>query len=98
MARTARPVSAGSGAESLQSPPAQSDARALVRQAVLAVLDVAQDGACAIDSVPVPVVQFHLAPTASSEWAAHAATFGNVVTKKHTIFGYKLHLLVTLRG
>jgi len=70
----------------------------LIRQAVLAVLDVAQDRHWAIDSVPVPVVQFHLAPTASREWAAHGATFGKVVTKKQTIFGYKLHLLVTLNG
>jgi hypothetical protein len=61
-------------------------------------LDVAQDRHCAIDSVPVPVVQFHLAPTASREWAAHGATFGKVVTKKQTIVGYKLHLLVTLKG
>jgi hypothetical protein len=70
----------------------------LVRQAVLQVLDVAQDRHCAIDSVPVPVVQFHLVPTASREWAAHGATFGKVVTKKQTLFGYKLHLLVTLNG
>jgi hypothetical protein len=70
----------------------------LIRQAVLVMLDVAQDRHCAIDSVPVPVVQFHLAPTASREWAAHGATFGKVVTKKQTIFGYKLHLLVTLKG
>ncbi len=70
----------------------------LIRQAVLTILDVAQDRHCAIDSVPVPVVQFHLAPTASREWAAHGATFGKVVTKKQTLFGYKLHLLVTLKG
>ena len=70
----------------------------LVRQAVVQVLDVAQDRYCAIDSVPVPVVHFHLVPTASRESAAHGATFGKVVTKKQTIFGYKLHLLVTLNG
>lgn len=70
----------------------------LVRQAVLHLLDVAHDRQCTIDSVPVPVVQFHLAPIASREWAAHGATFGKVVTKKQTIFGYKLHLLVTLNG
>jgi hypothetical protein len=69
-----------------------------IRQAVLCVLDVAQDRHCAIDSVPIPVVQFHLVPTASREWAAHGATFGKVITKKQTIFGYKLHLLVTLKG
>jgi len=70
----------------------------LIRQAVLQGLDVAHDRQCAIDSVPVPVVQFHLVPTAAREWAAHEATFGKVVTKKQTIFGYKLHLLVTLNG
>ena len=70
----------------------------LIRQAVLPMLDLAQDRHCAIDSVPVPVVQFHLAPTAWREWAGHGATFGKVVTKKQTIFGYKLHLLVTLKG
>ncbi len=70
----------------------------LVRQAVVALLDVAQDRHYALDSVPVPVVQFHLAPAASREWAAHGATFGKVVTKKQTIFGYKLHVLVTLKG
>jgi hypothetical protein len=48
--------------------------------------------------VPVPVVQFHLAPQASRDWAVHGATFGKVVTKKQTVFGYKLHLLVTLKG
>ena len=69
-----------------------------VRQVVLRLLDLAQDRFCTIDSLPVPVVQFHLVPGASREWAAHGATFGKVVTKKQTIFGYKLHLLVTLNG
>ena len=70
----------------------------LIRQCVLQLLDLAQDRQCAIDSLPIPVVQFHLAPNASREWAAHGATFGKVVSKKQTIFGYKLHLLVTLNG
>lgn len=69
-----------------------------VRQVVLRLLDLAQDRYCTIDSLPVPVVQFHLVPGASREWAAHGASFGKVVTKKQTIFGYKLHLLVTLNG
>ena len=61
------------------------------RQAVLAVLDVAQDRQCAIDSVPVPVLQFHLVPSAAgtSGWRAEGADFGKVPTKKQTIFGYK---------
>lgn len=70
----------------------------LIRQSVLRLLDLAQDRHCAIDSMPVPVVQFHLVPGATREWAAHGATFGNVVSKKQTIFGYTLHRLVTLNG
>jgi hypothetical protein len=70
----------------------------LLRQMVLRGLDVAQDRQCVIDSLPVSVVQFHLVPTASREWAAHGATFGKVPTKKMTIYGYKLHLLITLGG
>ncbi len=69
-----------------------------IRQFVLRMLDLAQDRYCTIDSLPVPVVQFHLVPSASREWAAHDAAFGKVVSKKQTIFGYKLHLLVTLNG
>jgi hypothetical protein len=71
-----------------------------LRQSVLAVLDVAHDRQCAIDSLPVPVMQFHRVPAAASaaEWRAAGAAFGKVPTKKQTIFGYKLHLLVTLGG
>ena len=71
-----------------------------IRRAVLAVLDVAQDGQCAIDSLPVPVLAFHLVPSAAGAdgWRAEGADFGKVPTKKQTIFGYKLHLLVTLGG
>lgn len=70
----------------------------LVRRVVLSWLDVAQDRQCLIDSLPVPVVQFHLVPSSTGDWAAHEATFGKVSSKKLTIFGYKLHLLVTLGG
>ena len=71
-----------------------------VRQGALALLDLAQDRQCAIDSLPVPVVRFHLVPSAAgtSGWRAEGADFGKVPTKKQTIFGYKLHLLVTLGG
>jgi len=69
-----------------------------IRQLVVQMLDLAYDRYCTIDSLPVPVVQFHLVPGASREWAAHDATFGKVITKKQTIFGYKLHLLITLNG
>jgi hypothetical protein len=70
----------------------------LVRQVVLRVLDVAQDRQCCIDSLPVPVVQFHLVPNASKEWAINGATYGRVSSKKQVIFGYKMQLLVTLGG
>jgi hypothetical protein len=65
---------------------------------VLAILDVAQDRQCALDSVPVPVVHFHLVPSATGDWAEHGASFGKVPSKKMTIYGYKLHTLVTLGG
>lgn len=70
----------------------------LMRQLLLRDLDLAQDRQCVIDSLPVPVVKFHLAPQAGGDWAAHGAAFGRVPSKKQTIFGYKLHLLVTLGG
>jgi hypothetical protein len=70
----------------------------LIRRIVLARLDVSQDTQCAIDSLPIPVVQFHLVPGASGDWAAHGARFGKGSSKKVTIFGYKLHLLITLGG
>jgi Transposase DDE domain len=70
----------------------------LVRRAVLGMLEAAADGQCAIDSLPVPVVNFHLAPCASREWAAYGASYGTVSTKREKIYGYKLHLLVTLSG
>ncbi len=69
-----------------------------LRQMVLQVLDVAQDGQCVIDSLPVPVVQFHLVPSSTGDWAANGARFGRCATKKQTIYGYRLHLLITLGG
>ena len=76
------------------------DAFNLVRRAVLAVLDVAQDHQGVIDSLPVPVIGFHLVPgsAAVSTWKADGAAFGKVPTKKETIFGDKLHLVLTLGG
>lgn len=70
----------------------------LVRQAVLQVLDLAQDTHCIIDSLPVPVVQFYYVPQASVEWKVAGATFGHCCSKKQAIFGYKLHLLMTQSG
>jgi hypothetical protein len=70
----------------------------LIRQTVLRLLDLSADGQGAIDSLPVPVVKFHLVPGSSGDWAAHGADFGKVASKKQTIFGFKLHLLVSLGG
>src|SRR3990172_119900 len=72
----------------------------LIRQVVLQCLDVAQDHQCIIDSLPLPVVQFHLVPSSSSsgDWKASGSTFGKVPSKKQTIFGYKLHLLIAMNG
>ena len=70
----------------------------LVRCSVLRLLDVAQDRQCVIDSLPVPVVQFHLVPGSTGDWDEHGAAYGKVPSKKQTIYGSKLHLLVTLGG
>ena len=70
----------------------------LIRQTVLQTLDLACDQQCVIDSLPVPVVQFYLVPGSTGDWHAFGATFGKVPSKKQTIFGYKLHLLITIGG
>jgi len=53
-----------------------------------------------IDSLPVPVIHFHLLPGAASarDWRNAGADYGRGTTKKETIFGDKLHLVVTLTG
>ena len=76
------------------------DAFTLIRRAILGLLDAAADHQGVIDSLPVPVIAFHLVPgsAAKADWQAAGAAFGKVITKKQTIFGYKLHLLITLGG
>jgi hypothetical protein len=71
-----------------------------LRRVALTLLDLAQDRQAVIDSLPVPVMRFHLVPSSAntSTWRAAGAAFGKVCSKKQTIFGYKLHLLVTLGG
>ena len=59
---------------------------------------MAQDKQCITDSLPIPVVQFYLVPGSTGDWKAYGANYGRVSSKKETIFGYKLHLLVTLGG
>ena len=70
----------------------------LIRQAVVALLDVAQERQCAIDSLPIPVVAFHNVPASTGDWRAYGASFGRVPSKQQTIFGYKLQVFVTLGG
>jgi hypothetical protein len=70
----------------------------LLRRAILRLLDVAQETLCVIDSLPVPAVSFHLAPQARGDWREHGAAFGKVPSKKQTIFGYKLHVVLTVGG
>ena len=70
----------------------------LMRCVLLRALDLAQDRQCVIDSLPLPVIQFHLVPGGKGEWPAYGAAYGKVPSKKQTIYGYKLHLLITLEG
>lgn len=70
----------------------------LVRQAILKVMDLGQERQCLLDSLPVPVVKFHLVPGSTGDWKEHEARFGKVTSKKMTIFGYELHLLLALNG
>ncbi len=70
----------------------------IIQQTVLRTLDLSADGQATIDSLPVPVAKFHLVPGATGDWAAHGADFGKVASKKLTIFGFKLHMLVSLGG
>ena len=69
-----------------------------IRQLVLMLLDVAQAADGAIDSIPLPVMHFHLAPQRTRGWDAHGATFGYCASKKQVFFGYRLHLVGTFGG
>jgi hypothetical protein len=73
---------------------------AALRCRVLTAFALAGDRQCVVDSLPVPVMGFHLVPGANNagRWREWGADFGRVITKKQTIFGYKLHVLVTLGG
>lgn len=70
----------------------------LIRQTLLSLIKVASDKQCVIDSLPIPVIGFHLVPRSRNDWKAYGATYGRISSKKQTIFGYKLHLLMTLGG
>ena len=69
-----------------------------IRQMLLSDIEAASEKLCIIDSLPIPVIQFHLAPSSSNNWSCYGADYGRVESRKQTIFGYKLHLLVTASG
>jgi len=70
----------------------------MIRQVILHSLDLSHDQQCIIDSLPIPVVQFHLVPSSSGDWKAYGATYGKAITKKQTVFGYRLHILISMSG
>lgn len=72
----------------------------LIRREVVNRLELAKDGQMVLDSLPVEVMGFHLVPgsSAKADWQVWGASYGRVASKKRTIFGYKLHLLVTVSG
>ena len=45
-----------------------------IRRLILHTPDLADDPQGVIDSLPLPVMNFHLVPGGSREWAAHGAT------------------------
>ena len=69
-----------------------------MRRMMLAQMELFRDEQCVLDSMPIPVVQFHLAPQSRGDWPVHGANYGKVSSKKMTIFGFKLHMLITMGG
>ena len=70
--------------------------RGALMQLVLGRLAPAERDLCVVDSLPVPVVGFHQA-RGRHRWYGEAS-YGYVASKQLTIFGYKLHLLITHGG
>ena len=69
-----------------------------MRRMMLAGMELIWDEQCVVDSLPIPVVQFHLAPQSRGDWPAYGANYGHVSSKKMTIFGFKLYMLITIGG
>ena len=69
-----------------------------IRQMLLSDIEAASDQLCVIESLPIPVMQFHLVPSSTNNWSCYGADYGRVESKKQTFFGYKLHLLVSASG
>ena len=70
--------------------------RGALMELVLARLTPEERELCVLDSLPVPVVGFHHA-RGDHRWYGEAS-YGYVASKNLTIFGYKLHLLLTHSG
>jgi len=70
--------------------------RAGLMQGLLRHLLPEERDLCVIDSVPVPVVGFHHA-RGDHRWYGEA-DYGPVPSKKQTVYGYRLHLLITHSG
>ena len=68
------------------------------RRMMLAGTELYWDEHCVVDSLPVPVVEFHLAPQSRIRWSDWGADYGPVPSRKIMIRGYKLHMLITLGG
>lgn len=73
---------------------------AALRCRVLTALPLAHDRQCVVDALPVPVIACHLVPGShnAGHWRSWGADVGWIASKKQHLFGYKLHLLVTLGG
>ena len=69
-----------------------------IRQIIVSNIEGAEDKLCVIDSLPIAVIEFHLVPCSSNNWSCYGADYGRVASKKQTMFGYKLHLLITASG
>ena len=48
---------------------------------MLARMALFWDEQCVVDSLPFPVVQFHLAPQSCGDWPVHGANYGVVSSK-----------------
>ena len=79
-----------------QLPEATNRIRAALMELVLRRLEPEETDLCVIDSLPVPVVGFHHA-RGSHRWLGEAS-YGYVASKDLTIYGFKLHLLITHSG
>ena len=53
-----------------------------VRQMLLERIEGASEPLCIMDSLPIPVIQFHLVPASSNDWACYDADYGRVESKK----------------